>query len=236
MSKPKTTPPTVEPDSMHGHKYTHPSYGVIKISRVSGETTLFDSDFQHQHFISLSVCKAAKYDDGHHSMIHEDHGDDGRSIVEVYMSEAQFARAITSMNMGSGSPCTLNRVHNKSVPLPEAEQAKERHIDGVNEKLSGAMNKQREIVGLLERWRSDKHRPTLKEMDELIMDLGCATDNFKSNMEYYGRCFEEHMEKVVLDAKTEIETHILATTERLGVQDKPSIEFGGDDVPTIDVT
>lgn len=213
----KSTPPTIEPDKQHGSKVTHPSYGVVKISRISGQAELFDSAFKHQYFIGLEIDKAAKYTDGSHDFIHEDHAVDQRQLIEVWMSEAQFARAITSMNMGSGSPCTIVRYNGKGIPLPEAEDLQKSHKRMIREKLAGKMDRARKIVQDLRDMREQKKRPTLAQMDEIAQNLDSMVGNFERNMEYYAGCFEEHMEKTVAAAKAEIEVHMLASANRLGI-------------------
>lgn len=208
----KRTPPMVEPDKHHGSKFTHPSYATLHFSRVSGYSELFDSSFTHHHYIIMRVHRAVKYTDGSHDFIHP-----GEELIEVAMSESQFARAITSMNMGSGSPCTLQRFNNKSVDQPLAEDRINSHRDMVTSKLDGVMKKQEQLGKMVAKWREDKHRPTMKELEELTGELERAASHFKANMTFYAQCFEEHMERVVDDAKTEIEAHVLASAGKLGV-------------------
>lgn len=224
----RTTPPTVEPDDHHGKKITHPSYGVVKITRISGTAELFDSAFKHQCFIGLQISKAAKYTDGSHDFIHEDHAVDQRQLIEVWMSEAQFARAITAMNMGSGSPCTIVRYNGQGIPLPEAEDLQKSHKQMIREKLRGKMDLARNIVQDLRDMREQKKRPTLAQMDEIVRSLDNVVGNFERNMEYYAGCFEEHMEKTVAAAKAEIEVHMLTSANRLGID--------RDQVPQLELT
>lgn len=208
----KRTPPMVEPDGMHGQKFTHPSYAVVSISRCSGDTELFDSAMTHQHYISLSIKLASKHTDGSHDFIF------GREeLIEVAMSESQFCRAITSMNMGSGSPCTLQRYNGEMIEQPLAEDRLNSHRDMVKDKLGDVMEEQEKLGARVAKWRSEKHRPTLKELGELAQELQQASAHFQSNMTHYAGAFEEHMERVVDDAKTEVESHLLATTGRLGL-------------------
>lgn len=208
----KRTPPMIEADNMHGQKFTHPSYAVVNISRCSGDTELFDSAITHQHYISLSIKRASKHTDGAHDSIVG-----GKELIEVAMSESQFARMITSMNMGSGSPCTLQRYNGELIEQPLAEDRLNSHRDMIRDKLSGVMENQGKLGAKIAQWRADKHRPTLKELDQLAQDMHLVAAHFEMNMSYYAGAFEEHMERVVDDAKTEVESHMLAVTGRLGL-------------------
>lgn len=208
----KRTPPMIEADDMHGQKFTHPSYAVVQISRCSGDTELFDSAMTHQHYISLSIKLAAKHTDGAHDFIF-----DGKELIEVAMSESQFARVITSMNMGSGAPCTLQRFNGEMIEQPLAEDRLNSHRDMIKGKLGDAMESQAELGAKVARWRSEKHRPTLKEVGELSEKMQASAAHFEANMSYYAGAFEDHMERVVDDAKADVESHLLAITGRLGL-------------------
>lgn len=218
------TLPKIEPDDQHGQKITHPSYATVAVHRVTGRTELFDSALEHQHYITLSVRKAEKFTDGSHDFIMS-----RDEYIEVAMSETQFARMITSLNMGSGVPCTLQHFDGKQVEQPLKEDMLNTHRDMVEDKLKGIMDRQDALGSKVRKWRDTKHRPTLKELDDLAESLECASQHFESNMRYYARCFEEHMEKVVAEAKTDVEAHALATTGRLGIiRDKmPELGFDG---------
>lgn len=171
----------------------------------------------------MSIGPAIKETDGSHDFIFADN----REYIEVWMSETQFAQAITSMNMGSGSPCTLVRLGSQAIDAPEREDVINSHKEMVKEKLGKVMDQQIATAQKVKEWREAKHRPTLKELDGLLDNLTIHASNFESNMGWYAQCFEEHMEKVVGSAKAEIESHLLASADRLGVDssDLPALGF-----------
>jgi len=83
---------------------THPSYGCIGISQVSGKGVLFGSEVSHQHFISITISEARRVVDEPREFVMSD-----RELVRIAMTQAQFAEMITSPNRGSGVPCTIER-------------------------------------------------------------------------------------------------------------------------------
>jgi hypothetical protein len=183
---------------------------------------LFDSSFTHHHYITLSIRSADRIVDGPSESIYSK-----EEYIEVSMSESQFARAITSLNMGSGAPCTLSRRNGEGIPQARPESVVGNHTEMVGDKLKGAFEQQKEVARKLRQWRLAKHRPTLAEMDEMVQDMDGQAANFHKNMDYYAGCFEEHMETVVDAAKTEIEAHVLATADKLG--------FRSDEMPRLEV-
>src|SRR5437868_8231795 len=102
----------------------HPAFGMIGASRVSHSppgAVLFDSDVQHQHYVVVRVRTAARRRDLNRDYLYAD-----QQIVEVAMSEAQWASFVSSMNTGDGVPCTLTARGLEPVPgMPYAPRLQE---------------------------------------------------------------------------------------------------------------
>jgi len=211
-----TTPVTIKPGHFpEDEVHTHPSYGVIQISRMSGQADLFNSPVKHQHFIALRVSTAKLHTDGLHDNIW---GDD--QLVEVYMSESQFARAITSIGMGAGAPCTISSTKDERMtPGAEPRDLAAQQKTMIRDKFEKVMDGQQEITKQMQEWHTAKHRPTLKEMDDIIHRMEVATGNFASNTQFYTDAYIERIEGIVDDAKTELETHALGVAGKLGISE-----------------
>lgn len=90
-------------EGIHGDTYHHPSFGMLSFSRAhGGHSNLFGSSIQHRDTIHMVLKEGTVSRD-----LNEDWYFGGPEIVEVEMSQSQFAELITSMNMGSGVPCTI---------------------------------------------------------------------------------------------------------------------------------
>ena len=95
----------------------HESYGMLQIHRqtCSPAINLYGSSITHSNLISLSITTGTKTRN-----LLNDWYSNGKTIIEVIMSDTQFAEAITSLNMGNGVPVTLHRIQGKSIaPCPE---------------------------------------------------------------------------------------------------------------------
>ena len=106
----------------------HPSYGILHIARTSGGGSairLFGSPLAtHYGTIRLSISKG-KWIHGHN---HDRYYGMNKDYVEVEMSAAQFADAITSLNLGSGTPCTIRYVQGVRVDSPPEHATEAEHI------------------------------------------------------------------------------------------------------------
>src|SRR5690606_19504838 len=117
---------TEEQEDLFGVDETHPSYGSIHLGRVSGSAKLFMSPFRHNGFISISISRAKRVRNLANDRLHGEL----RKLVEVLMSEAQFAHFITSMFDGSGTPCTIHQVTGTTMPEPpEGGEVEKFHKD-----------------------------------------------------------------------------------------------------------
>ena len=90
--------PKKERDDGDTETWSHPAYGAIRVSRVSGNSYLFGSDFRHQYMIGVTIMSALKMRTSSREWHYADN-----ELVTVYLSEAQWASFISSLNLGSVS-------------------------------------------------------------------------------------------------------------------------------------
>lgn len=200
---------------------THPSFGTIYVGRVSGHTHLFQSDFTHHHYISLKISTAVEYPSyGVDNRVH-----DKEEIVEINMSESQWARLISSMNMGGGVPCTLDVVRTppsikeyegKRIPRLEPKDVRQTHKDKVKADIQARMAELEAVVQQLRDWRAASKRPTLAELDELISCIQSL--HLANNFAFMQQLLEEKMEVTIDEARTEIEAQMNSVIQQLGME------------------
>lgn len=194
----------------------HPAYGAIRISRVSGNVTLLGSTLQTGQYVRLEICQSEEVSSGHGvKNIQPCSG----SIVSVDMSEAQYAAMLTSMNMYSGTPCTIARREGKPVPTIPFRSGSERahdmaklmreRLDATNSNLDGVMA---DLVAAID---GGKGKTVLRQ---ILSDLQGVSRDLKDNIPYLGTVFEENMDAVVETAKTEVNAYASSVHEGLRIQ------------------
>ena len=196
-------------DGHFDHRETHPSYGVIEVSRVSGGVNLFDSEFQHQHYICLRI-NSAQLDRG---LSNNWISKKGLPHVEIEMSEAQWATAISSLNTGSGTPCTLKYIGNKRIPKIERDpqRTENKFKDELRKTMAEGMAAMDELSELIQ-----NSKMTNKLRSELMGKLQKAQRSCGgSNVEFVADQYSEFMEDVKEKGKAELHAH----AQRIGLTD-----------------
>ena len=208
---------------------THPSYGCIGISQVSGKGVLFGSEVSHQHFISITISEARRVVDEPREFVMSN-----RELVRIAMTQAQFAEMITSPNRGSGVPCTIERciadddkpwVHPRhggrpEPPAPEHYTKKYKNVMGervgyISEGVKTAKEK-------ADRLFSGEDKPTKANLKELSDALRMAQMNLDQNLPYVMEEMEEGVEKRMATAVSEFESYVAFSLQAKGLEDLAS--------------
>lgn len=194
--------------SREEEKEEHPSFGMIGFSRCTGNPgRLFGSPLRtHESFVTLRLSHGTRIHDlGSDRFYGPMHGD----ILEVILSAGQFSELLTTMNIGSGVPCTITRIEGKAIPKPPEDQEME------VEKVRKGFKK--DMKGVVEQIKADKaelatllEKKTLSKADrERIMWIVSRVEmHVESNAPFMLSQFEEASEKVVKHAKAEIDSFI----------------------------
>jgi hypothetical protein len=213
--KPKNEP-TLESRGGNGDYYVHPSWGVIQVARTTGSRTLFGSNIEHGHFITLRIGTAYKHlsESGHETIS----GSSNRQIVEVSMSEAQWAALLSSMNMGSGVPCTLESVNSETLPDCPDDQVRERFHQLIESDVTKLSERLRMMEEEIATRFEDKKPLTQAEKREILGQMSSVLQELRSNMPYVQKVFEEKLEEQVEGAKAEIDGFIAFKAQMLGAE------------------
>jgi len=196
---------------------THPAYGMVAFHRISGSPgKMFGSQLaQHGQFISLQIKRAERAHEYGQDWFH------GRqSLVEVWLSAAQFAELLTTMNVGDGVPCTINRLMGKSVErMPEDEQTE---AEKVSSGFTGKMRKLSRSIreGAARAREKLLSKGTLKVSDRknIAALLGRVQMELDANIPFVLESFQEAVEKTSTHAKAEIDALYTSAVERAGME------------------
>lgn len=208
----------------------HNSFGQLSISRAyGGKRHLYGSSIEHSDFINLRIS---------HSEVHRHLKTDWyhaqAPIVEITMSQAQFAEAITSLNCGDGVPVTITYTEKDGSADETPFESKydtfkeefSYHINEINKETKNIRN---EIAEMFENKNSigKKDRELiLSKLDHIIQEVGV-------NTEFIQKQFHEQMNKTVVEAKAEIEAFTQNKLYNMGLQAAAQGNLSIDDAPEI---
>ena len=199
-------PPTVDP---YG-SFTHPAYGSISASRVTGASMLYGSDFEHQNTVRVRIGPATwrrnLNQDWHHGSL--------SSYIEVELSEAQWATFVSTLNSGSGTPCTITERDGRLVPgLPPPDPKQDVFKAEVAGKLNHALQVLNEALAAI-----DAESLSGAAKTRLKAKVEKAKQELKDNLPFVIDSFGEHVEDKIEEAKVEIEAHLQHAIVTRGLQ------------------
>lgn len=186
---------------------THPSWGMIGASRRSnggGGASLFDSDIRHQHTVAVRVSTASRRRDLNRDWLHPT-----QEFVEVEMSEAQWASFVSSMNVGSGVPCTIRRREGEYL-VPEAPH-EPRLQESMAEVRDAAERAAEKVSEAFAAYKAHKNAGNLRTLE-------AAIDNMPSNITFAASSLSEHAENVVQRTRADIEAMVVTKAQQLGLE------------------
>lgn len=200
--------PEVRPDGEET-RTTHPAFGGIVAHRVSGYRSLYGSDFKHQHFMRVSIKRSEHV----RSLSHDRYYGDLRSLIEVDMTEAQWAEFISAPNIGTGVPCTIDNFNGEWMPLlPDPGDKREVFTNEARKYLDDGMKELADLKRMLATTPGISKtalRAITSKIESAERDLGPSID-------FVAKSFDKHVEKTISKAKQEIHGHMLRQITRAG--------------------
>ena len=183
-------------------KESHSSYGTIKFTRVQGASqTLFGSSVSHQHSIMIEINAASRY-----RSLSNDHILDEGQILTAYMTNAQFADAMTGINRGGGTPITIKFIKGDTEirPEPPLENKREEFVRDHKESLEETITQIEELI-------NHPRLPVAARRKAEQIKKGMI-----NSMPFLADQFERQMERSITEAKSEIEAFALHREQSMG--------------------
>jgi hypothetical protein len=187
----------------------HPAFGQIGASRCSGHVNLYGSDFTHQNFIAIRIAHS-ELDRG----LSKDWVHAKNEITEVWLSEAQWATFVSSLNSGSGVQCTIRHINYEPMPLlppptPRTDQFKKEAAETTQE-ATKALSELRDLI--------NSSSLSKKAKEEFNWKVELAARSIGSSVDFVLKSFGEHVENTVEKAKIEVEAYINDRVQKAGLQ------------------
>lgn len=195
-------------DPMGGSTTTHPAYAQICASRVSGHANLYGSEFNHQHYVSVRIHKSE-----HRRTLSNDWHYARGELIEVSMSEAQWASFVSGMNVGHGPCCTIQHINCKPVPqLPDPKVTTAHFRAEIAEVYREAQAELIAIAGELGEAIGKRKAEEIRRRVQIVAGRVVGSAVFVADQ------FDEHMENTTEKAKIEVNAFVESAINRAGLQ------------------
>lgn len=196
----------------------HPSYGAIEITRISGgDPNMFMSDVPHEYRLALRIKEAKK----RRSLSDDHHLTPVESIIEVEMSEHQFARLVGSIGIGGGVPCTIRRRGGELVERPPREDKTEvftDELEEIREELERGLDDLEEAAEQILEPEEGGGYLSAKDRRRLLKKVRSSKDSLDDKIPHLFRMLKESLEGAVHDAQAEIEAQANRLADYLKVK------------------
>lgn len=205
-----------------GQEKTHPAFGMVQFLRSSGgsDQKFFGSEVTgHGTTFTLQIVRGRQV-----WSLHESHFfGDSTPLIEVNMTAAQFVQLLTTMNQGSGVPCTLRRAHLNAghpdiVPgIIDDQTTHQLMQDDLKSSVSGVVEEMAALVNELKITLEDSSVPK-KKKEELVRKVEHVKMQVKENMPFLLTQYQRALDKQKSAHLAEVDAAITGMIQSLGMQ------------------
>lgn len=194
--------------TLHGEAKHHESYGLLSIGRFqANHTRFFGSSVIHSGGIHLTIQTATKARSLNENRYHSD-----KNLIRVRLSPAQFADLITSPN-SPGVPCTIEWFGGKRMNEPPEVAVRAQFTNEFEEKVTGAFVMLEKVTRDIE----DYFKTGKGSRVDIRDKLATVRRELSANAPFILSQFNRGMDKIVTEAKSEVESFVEGKIRSLGI-------------------
>lgn len=205
-----------------GHpERSHPAFGNISISRVQSGAgkRFFGSGIRHNNYIRLTIDQGIEVEA---YGIKKFRPNSRKGLIEVDLTQSQWAAMVSSIGLGEGTPCTIAYYRDGNIVSPgnigetETGNAHLRRIleESVSSQIEGLQERLKDLESALSGSKLNR-----KELQEKVKSLKHAINNTPKNLTFATEVMEEVMEEIVENGKNELSSHAQNIALKVGLQE-----------------
>lgn len=202
---------------MFKNKQSHPAYALVQFNRVTSShgEVLFGSSIKPHSYIELVIREA--------EVTHELAKDwyfGTKEVVKIKLSPAQFAELLTTMNVGSGVPCTIDHINGERPPrLTEIDVNKETNkiIDTIEKQAQEVVKPMHDFSNRINELR-ESGKISKKTAEEISGHFFKMEQELRANLPFYLEQVNKTAEKVLVSKKAELDSFVTGMVTKLGME------------------
>lgn len=222
MSERKQVPITVTKRAEGDTLETHPSFGLVSVGRYTCNPSqhFFGSAIAHHTGVSLSIHTAEKVRNLSNDWFH-----DTGELIEINMTETQWAQVLSHFNVGPGVPCTLNHVNRAlaskypDISVPKCPEVHERKQ--IETEFQSEMSKITDGMKSLHKLADDlltKQSVTKGDRKQFVDIVNTLQRKIDSCMPFIVGQFNESLDGMVTEAKADVEAFTGSMLRQAGIE------------------
>lgn len=143
---------------------------------------------------------------------------DNHPYIEVEMTPLQWADFLTSCGQAEGVPCTITRVDGKFMSRPKEENIADNYFKATHERFDDFSEGMKRFEKTLADAIGSGKTMSKSQMKDMLSDMQCFRINSVANVNYLRERFMEEMGKIVVKAKSEVNSYAEMRLHDLGVK------------------
>lgn len=218
----------------NGKREVHESYGMMSVSKTTCNKgkSLFGSSIKHRNTITLRIKTTTKIRGLNTNWYHSDN----KPLIEIEMSPVQFAEAISTSINTEGMPVTLKYVNGKRMEECPEERAKEIFEEEFKQDIKDILGGTSRLLKNVQNKLTQKGALKVEDKKEIIEIVSKIHQDINANLPFVHNCFNEQLDKTVLEAKGEVEGFFINAIHNLGSKKLiEQLEENGYEVPKIKI-
>lgn len=193
-------------------KKTHSAFGLVSFHRFSGNCKTFGSEINSNVGITLQIHEAEEV-----WHLHEKNYFARKLVAKVELSPHQFATLLTTMNMGSGVPCTIKYNNGEVEDFIDSDTTHDLIQKDLKEDVSdlsiSVKKLETEMKEILE--KSTLSKANKKVLLGIVSQIRIAID---SNIPFILKQYREALDKMTSGAKAEVDAFVTNALTQLGME------------------
>ena len=194
--------------------YSHPSYGMIRVSRFTGgKCEFFGSEITNNGGVSITIEEAEVTQSLGKNWYYGN-----KVVTQVDMSPVQYAEMISNPNT-QGMPCTIKYRQDKGYIQYKGIDTQTEYIET---EISEKVKKLEDDVDTLVKRQAAilSQKGTLKKADkeELLRIAQKLQGTLKSGLPFYLDSLKEAVEYTKVEAKADMESYAASMIHRTGLE------------------
>jgi hypothetical protein len=194
-------------------KHTHK--GQLYVGRVSrgGAVPMYGSKIEHSTTIQIQLSTSRE-----ERKYGKEYYYGGERLVEIELTQAQFAEFVSSFNVGSGVPCTIRNINGQECDEPEKPDPINRIQKDIDNADSCYLERIDKISELLSTNEQNKKGLNLTETREILHEMKIIKLGLESDRKFYQRQARVEVDNMIVEAKATLEAHLTNRLTDLGAQ------------------